>query len=133
VSGRLRFRVCAVATLVVLSVVGCGSSEPDRAQTVQPPRLTAQERAASRSGHEAIRAYCRRLGLHLAGRRPLPGPAVQRRALEGARAIAALARRKPAAPYARDQTASQLAGDIAEDLEGTNCSPRLVGELTRGH
>jgi hypothetical protein len=50
----------------------------------------------------------------------------------GARALARLALRKPEAPYATGQTIRQLAGDTAEDLEGTNCSPRLVVELERG-
>ena len=35
-------------------------------------------------------------------------------------------------PIATDQTIRQLAGDTAEDLEGTNCSARLVVELERG-
>ena len=61
-----------------------------------------------------------------------PGARVQRRAVAGARALARLALRKPEAPYATDQTIRQLAGDTAEDLEGTNCSARLVVELERG-
>ena len=66
------------------------------------------------------------------GRRDRPGVRVQRRAVAGARALARLALRKPEAPYATGQTIRQLAGDTAEDLEGTNCSARLVVELERG-
>jgi hypothetical protein len=133
VPSQVRIAICvAVAATAVCALAGCGSSEPDRAPPAQPQRLTGAERAAARSGYEAIRAYCRRLGLHLAGRRPPPGAAAERGALAGAREIAAVARRKPEAPYAPDQTAGQLAGDTAEDLEGTNCSARLVAELSRG-
>jgi hypothetical protein len=132
VSGRARISVCTAVALAGLYVAACGSSEPDRPARLQPQRLTAAERAAARSGHEAIRVFCRRLALHLATGRPPPGPAARQRAVEGARTIAALARRKPEAPYGPNQTAGQLAGDTAEDLEGTNCSARLVAELTRG-
>jgi hypothetical protein len=133
VSRQARIAIrAAVALTVLCAVAGCGSSEPDRAPPALPQSLTAPERAAAGSGYEAIRTYCRRLGLHLAGRRPPPGAAAQRRALDGAREIAALARRKPEAPYSPDQTAGQLAADTAEDLEGTNCSAGLVAELARG-
>jgi hypothetical protein len=94
--------------------------------------MTAVERAAAATGYEAIRSYCRRLGLYLTGRRGMPGTRVQRRAVTGARTLARLARRKPEATYVRGQTISQLAADTAEDLEGTNCSGRLVVELERG-
>jgi hypothetical protein len=94
--------------------------------------LTAAERAAARAGHAAIRSYCRRVGLYLAGRRGPPGAEVQRRAIAGARAIARVARSKPEARFSAVQTARDLAGDTAEDLEGTNCSSRLVVELSRG-
>jgi hypothetical protein len=120
-----------VATALLCAFAGCGDGEPEPQHT-GPQRLTAAERAAAASGHHAIRSYCRRLGLHLVAGRAAPGPGALRRALEGARAIAALARRKPRAAYARGQTVPQLAGDTAEDLEGTNCSSRLVAELERG-
>ena len=129
-------RAAVIAAVIVVSallcgVAGCGEGEPTR-RDAGPQRLTAVERAAAASGHDAIRLYCRRLGLHLAGRRDRPGAQVQRRAVAGARALARLALRKPEAPYATDQTIRQLAADTAEDLEGTNCSARLVVELERG-
>jgi hypothetical protein len=120
------------AALAVCTVVACGSSEPEPPDRGEPQRLSPAEREAAESGHDAIRSYCRRLGLHLAGRRAAPGPLAQRRAVEGARRIALLARRKPEARYSPIQTVRQLAGDTAEDLEGTNCSRRLVAELSRG-
>ena len=124
-----------VVTALLCGFAGCGDGEPtrqDERQKAAPQRLTAVERAAAASGHDAIRSYCRRLGLHLAGRRDRPGVRVQRRAVAGARVLARLALRKPEAPYGTGQTIRQLAGDTAEDLEGTNCSARLVVELERG-
>jgi hypothetical protein len=127
------FSIARVATVLALlwGAGACGSGE-DRLPRPEPQRLTPAERTAAESGHEAIRSYCRRVGLHLARGGAAPGAAVQRRAIRGARAVAGLARRKPHAPYAQGQTVRQLAGDTAEDLEGTNCSGRLVRELERG-
>jgi hypothetical protein len=122
----------AAAVLVVCGLVACGSSNEGRPDRAPPQRLTAAERAAAESAHAAIRAYCRQLGLHLVGRRAAPGPAALRRAVAGARTLARLARRKPEAPFSDIQTARQVVADTAEDLEGTNCSGRLVAELARG-
>ena len=124
-------RAAALGALLC-GVVACGSEAPEQPRPEAPQRLTEPERAAARSGEAAIRSYCRRLGLYLAGRRGPPGARALRRAVEGARVVAALARRKPQASYALGQTVRQLAGDTAEDLEGTNCSGRLVAELERG-
>jgi hypothetical protein len=127
-----------VVTALLCAFAGCGEEGGEAGQQPagQPPaapqRLTAAERAAAAAGHDAIRTYCRRLGLHLAGRRARPGARVQRRAVSGARGLARLALRKPEAPYVTGQTIRQLAADTAEDLEGTNCSARLVVELERG-
>ena len=123
--------VVVIATALLCAFAGCGDGEAQR-PPAEPQRLTAAERAAAASGHDAIRSYCRRLGLHLGAGRARPGARVQRRAVAGARALAGLALRKPEALYATHQTVRQLAGDTAEDLEGTNCSARLVVELERG-
>jgi hypothetical protein len=117
--------------LTAVCLGGCGGGDGEAADPV-PQRLTSSERAAVASGHAAIRAYCRRLGLHLAGRASAPGATVRGRALSGARSIAAVARRKPQAPYRAGQTVRGLAADTAEDLEGTNGSAALVSELARG-
>ena len=132
VSSRARLSFGVVLVLVALSsALGCGTRD-DKSASPGPQRLTAAERAGLDAGRAAIRSYCRRLGLHLAGRAAAPGAAVRARALRGARDIAAVARRKPDAPYAAGRTARGLAGDSAEDLEGTNCSAALVAELRRG-
>jgi hypothetical protein len=125
--------LCGAAVVALLcGAIACGSEEHDPPAPPPPRGLTAPERQAAQSGHAAIRTYCRRLGLYIVGRRGQPAAADQRRAVAGARAIARLAQRKPEAPFAPGQTVRQLAGDTAEDLEGTNCSTRLVAELERG-
>ena len=52
--------------------------------------------------------------------------------MSAARAISLLAQQKPGASYRGSQRMRDLAADLAEDLEGTNCSARLVAELARG-
>jgi hypothetical protein len=91
--------------------------------------LTAQERRNEDRSVAAIREYCRGVARYLAGR---AAPPSRDEAVDAARRIAVLARRKPEARYQGTQTARGLAGDLAEDLEGTNCSRLLVAELERG-
>jgi hypothetical protein len=124
-------RVVAVLALIC-GAAACGSEDRAQPSQQQPQRLTAPERAAARAAHDAIRSYCRRLGRYVTGRGGAPGARAERRAVEGARGIAQLARRKPAAPYDSVETIRDLAADTAEDLDGTNCSQRVVSELERG-
>jgi hypothetical protein len=118
-----------VAVLALVLLAGCG----DEASTTAPSRpgapLTAQERAGADRAVAAIRAYCRGVARYLAGR---AGPPPVEGAVAAARRIAALARARPEASYRGSQRARDLAADLAEDLEGTNCSQRLVAELSRG-
>jgi hypothetical protein len=91
--------------------------------------LTAQERLGADRSVREIRAYCRAVARYLAGDAGRP---VQDEAIAAARSIAAVARGKPESRYRGSQTARDLAADLAEDLEGTNCSQALVVELARG-
>ncbi len=126
-------RSCLAAIVVVaIFLAGCGddgSSSATRAPEA-PARLSAQERAAADRSVRSIRAYCRDLARSLAGERRAR-PALDE-ALAAARRLAALARAKASAPYRGSQTARNLAADLAEDLEGSNCSNTLVAELARG-
>jgi hypothetical protein len=121
-------RATLLTALVIVCAAGCGDDEP-AAPVERPAALTAQERQAADRAVRAIRAYCRGVARYLAGRAE---PPAQANARAGAHRIAALARERPDAPYRGRQTARDLAGDLAEDLEGTNCSPALVATLARG-
>jgi hypothetical protein len=119
-----------LATLLIACLAGCGDDGSSGPTTnPPPPSLTAQERAQAGRSVTAIRRYCRRVARHLAGRGGVPpiDPAVA-----AARSIAGIARRKPEASYSGSQRARDLAADLAEDLEGTNCSQTLVEALARG-
>ena len=118
-----------LAVLVLGLLAGCGD-DPAPDVPARPDRpLTAQERAGADRSVAAIHSYCRRVARRLAGRGA--APPVQG-AVAAARRIAALARAKPDAAYRGSRRARDLAADLAEDLEGTNCSQQLVTELARG-
>jgi hypothetical protein len=118
-----------VALLVLGVVAGCGDDPAPSVPARQDRHLTAQERTSADHAVAAIRSYCRRVARSLAGRGAAP-PVED--AVAAARRIAALARAQPEAAYRGSQRARDLAADLAEDLEGTNCSQRLVTELARG-
>jgi hypothetical protein len=117
------------AVLVLGALAGCGDDPAPNEPARSDRPLTAQERAGAAHAVAAIRSYCRRVARRLAGRR---GPPPVEGAVVAARRITALARAKPDATYRGSQRARDLAADLAEDLEGTNCSQRLVVELARG-
>jgi hypothetical protein len=117
------------AALAALCLAGCGDDKSPVPSAAPDAVLTAQERRTEDRSVAAIREYCRGVARYLAGRTAPPSPDA---AVEAARRIAALARAKPEAAYRGSQTARGLAGDLAEDLEGTNCSRALVAELERG-
>jgi hypothetical protein len=115
--------------LAIGCLAGCGDDSSPTSSARPDAPLTAQERRSEDRSVAAIRDYCRDVARYLAGRTVPPSPD---EAVEAARRIAALARRKPEARYRGTETPRGLAGDLAEDLEGTNCSRLLVAELERG-
>jgi hypothetical protein len=124
-------RAALVATVVLTCLVGCGDDPPPARTQAAPAqqRLTVFERRLADRSVAAIRRYCRRVARYLAAGGPRPR---QGEAIAAARRIAGVAAAKPSAAYRGSQTTRDLAGDLAEDLEGTNCSTRLVTELERG-
>jgi hypothetical protein len=126
-----------LACLLTLACVlgpGCGGDDGSTT-TAAPPKevtLSSAERARADRSVGAIRAYCRRVARYAAGEVGPPGPLTTGRAVDAARGLALLARRKPDAEYRGSQRIGDLPADLAEDLEGTNCSRRLVAELARG-
>jgi hypothetical protein len=108
-------------------VVSCGGDERARSD-----RLSRAERAQVRGSELAIHDYCRRVGLYLGGRARPPSGADVERASAAADDLIALARAKPDAPAGSRGSMRDLLGLIAEDLEGTNCSPDLARRLSEG-
>jgi hypothetical protein len=90
--------------------------------------LTAAERARVAQAERQINSYCASLALAL--RRGRPAATVETGpAFAAVDELSALARMKPDAVAARRRTTRELLGDIAEDLEGSNCSPPLLARI----
>jgi hypothetical protein len=106
---------------------GCGG---DESSTQKPEQLSASEQSAVREAQTEIRSYCRDLVLYLARRRGPPTQSETGSAYEAVDRLAAIARDKPAAalPLA-GRTVRELLGDIAEDLEGSNCADNVVRRI----
>jgi hypothetical protein len=128
------WRLACLLTLACVLGPACGGDDGSTTTTAPPKEMTlsSAERARADRAVAAIRAYCRRVARFAAGEVGPPGTAATGRAVDAARRLGSLARRKPDAEYRGSQRARDLPADLAEDLEGTNCSARLVAELARG-
>jgi hypothetical protein len=122
--GITLFAIAAIAT----GLAGCG----DDNATQVPQRLESQETRVVDAATAAIRAYCRKVGLALAGRRDRPTADDELRVFDAVDRLIAIAQKKPDAPYRRSSTPRDVIADSAEDLDGTNCSNALVRRLEKG-
>ena len=61
-----------------------------------------------------------------------PTPGQTRRAFIAARRLVALAAEKPFAPLGAGQDLRLFVSDLIENLEGSNCDPRMISVLTAG-
>ena len=121
----------ALLIAVTLTVVGCGEEASDEPA---PPTagLTGEERRLIDVYEHRIQAHCVRVARSLLSPRAAPSPRQEARAFAAADALVALAERKPAAPVGPGQDLRLLVSDIAENLEGSNCDPRMIARLERG-
>jgi hypothetical protein len=113
--------------LAAWGAVSCGADE----QRAEGDRLSAAETREVRESELAIRDYCRRVGLYLSGRAAPPSRTEVERVLTAADQLIALAEAKPDAPAGSRGAVRDVLGLIAEDLEGTNCSPDLARRLSQ--
>jgi hypothetical protein len=113
--------------VVAAMLGGCGD---DESSPRRPEQLSAGEQSAVRKAQTEIRSYCRDLVLYLARRRGPPTQSETGRVYEAVDRLAGIARDKPAAalPLA-GRTVRELLGDIAEDLEGSNCADNVVRRI----
>lgn len=126
---------------VALTLLGaCGSEEeqvdnPERAAVEEDAgrqRLTAVERERAFEAQQTLSIYCARLGEALIGERRPPSRREERQAFDAVDWLVRLAHEKPAARVQVGVETGLFASDVAENLEGLGCDPRLVAELERG-
>ena len=134
--------LAALAAALLPIAAGCGgdpaqepaAQEPAaQAPAAQAPQtLTAKERRLVGSYERAIESHCVRVARSLVD----PGAAPSRRQQEDAFAAAdelvALAASKPTAPYGPGQDLRLFVSDVVENLDGSNCDPRMIGRLEQG-
>jgi hypothetical protein len=129
---RRRESVAALVPLLAVAAVaalgGCGGDGPPG----KPQQLSAGEQSAVREAQMEIRSYCRELALYLARRRGPPSQAETGRAYGAVDRLAEIARAKPSATQPLSgRTVRELLGDVAEDLEGSNCAPNVVQRINQ--
>jgi hypothetical protein len=125
--------VAAVAIAAGTSgvVTGCGD-EDGHSGPPSAPRLSPGERKLVLTYERRIQAHCVRLARSLIDPGAAPTPRQEKRAFAAADKLVALAARKPEAPYGPGQDLRLFVSDIAENLEGSNCDPRILERLEQG-
>jgi hypothetical protein len=129
--------VAAALALCAVTAGACGDdgttgeeSPPKSAGSAS--RLTLDERRLVSDSEAAIQLYCRKRALALTDPDKRPTVGQQARALEAVDALVALADEKPAARLRRGVDVRLFLGDLAENLEGSNCDPAIVARLDEG-
>jgi hypothetical protein len=127
----------ALATAVGLSLIAiasCGNGESPQTGGTTPTgaaarRLTSAEQALVDRSERTVQRYCGKLALSLTGRARPPSAGEASRAFAATDSLIELARAKPAASIENGVEMELFLGDLAEDLEGSNCDQRLVERI----
>jgi hypothetical protein len=137
---RIAAILCALAAAgVPASCGGEGSSSSTAgptaatqpAPTGPPPSLSAADVAVIAKAKEAVSTYCSKVGAAIGGQGAGPSEGDYLDVTAALDDLAGLAARKPdAETNTPDRITAEVAlGDIAENLEGTDCDPRLVEKI----
>lgn len=126
------------ATLASASAgVGCGGGD-EPAETSAPPApaaaasLTGEERRALGRYDRLIQGHCVRVAESILGSGAGPSARQEMRAFAAADALVALAAEKPGAPLGAGQDTRLFLSDVLENLDGSNCDPRMTALLGQG-
>lgn len=127
------------AALAALLLGGCGDDGANQPPTANAKRqrLTTQERRSAERSERAIYAYCRRVAQFDQGKRKGVPLESQSRAVQAVDDLVALAREEPRAKVNVGLVGENVQlrvhiGDIAEDLQATNCDSNLIDRIDQG-
>jgi hypothetical protein len=126
VRGRALALLLALALIVPLACGGDDSGSPEK-----PRRLSAAEESIISRAQETLHGYCRKVGLYITRRQPLPTVAETQQVTEQLDRLIGLARERPGARNRRGETVRDVLGGSVEDLEGANCSAVLERKLAQ--
>jgi hypothetical protein len=120
--------------LSLLAMASCGDGGSSGTAGTTPAgaaakRLTADEQSLVTRSDRTVERYCGNLALSLTGQRKPPSVGEQGRAFAATDRLIELAREKPAARVDTGVDMGLFLGDLAEDLEGSNCDSRLVERI----
>jgi hypothetical protein len=128
-------RAAAVLVLGVLALSGCGGGSSD-SRPPEPARsngpLTRRETRLVQESEQAVETYCRQIAARLSGRRGRLSTAEQAPAFDAVERLVELGRAKPGAQVRPGIDVRTAIGDLAENLEGSNCDSRLLERLDQG-
>ena len=123
-------RAAPVIAAAVLAA-GCGGSDAESEPTPAPAKLTPAERRLVTTYEGRIQAHCVRVARSLVDPGAAPSPREERTAFAAADALAALVARKPNARVDVGQDLRLYLSDVVENLQGSNCDPRMLARLER--
>jgi hypothetical protein len=120
--------------LFLMAIASCGDGGSSGATRTAPvggaaKRLTADEQAVVTRSDRTVERYCGKLALSVTGRARPPSAEEASRAFAATDRLIELARAKPAASIENGVEMELFLGDLAEDLEGSNCDSRLVERI----
>lgn len=130
----MRARRHAPLALVLLAV-GCGGSAPPTTPAPErgpEPPLKRAERDLVRDLEARLTRHCIRVARSFVDPRAKVRPEQERAAFAAADRLVALAARSPRAPLGAGQDLRLFLSDTVENLEGSNCDPRLLSRLEQG-
>jgi hypothetical protein len=120
--------------IVAVAMLGCGESPPSRqappaVSPGPPPTLTAGERRALAREEARIQRHCVAVARSIVDPEAAPTPDEAARAFAAADRLVAAVRAKPRAEREPGQDLRLYLGDVIENLEGSNCDPRMLQHL----
>ena len=128
--------LCHLTTILAAALLGaCGASEP-RARPAPTPAAarsaTEDERRALRRAEARIQRHCVAVSRSVVDPEAAPSPAERERADAAADRLVAVVRANPRADLGAGQDLRLFLADVIENLEGSNCDPRMIERLERG-
>ena len=121
----------ALAPLLVLALVAPLACGGDSGSQAEQQRLSAAQESIISRAQLTLHSYCRKIGLYITRRQPLPTAFETQQVNEQLDRLIALAHEQPGARTRRAETVRDVLGAMVEDLQGANCSAVLERKLAQ--
>ena len=125
-----------VLPIVLLLTAGCGEGErapaPVTVAATPAPTVAAADRDRLRRLEARIERHCVAVSRAVVDPAQAPSAAQQARAFAAADDLIALVRADPRADLGAGQDLRLYLADVIENLQGSNCDPRMRARLTEG-